>query len=653
VPHNLLSRVGAALAATLLLLSACSSEKGSEPPPKAGEERMVAPVLLTEDAKDIHSYANPAEARVTHVALDLVTDFDARQVGGTATLDIQAADGAQRVVLDTKGLQIRSVTNGQGQMLPWKLGSADEMLGAPLTVQLNGARQIKVTYKSAPDAAALQWLSPEQTSGKKYPFLFSQGQAILNRTWIPTQDSPGIRQTWEARIVVPQPLKAVMSAQNLMPEGEEVEGGGHAFHFKMDKPVAPYLIALAVGDIAFQSLGPRTGVYAEPSILKSAANELVDTERMVEAAETLYGPYQWGRYDMIVLPPAFPFGGMENPRLTFLTPTVLAGDKSLVSLIAHELAHSWSGNLVTNATWADFWLNEGVTSYIEGRIMEEIYGREQAAQLIELGWEELDAAIEESGADSPMTQLHLDLADQDPDEGMSSIAYDKGAAFLRTIEKAVGRGRFDQWLRGYFDRHAFQPVTSALFLADLREHLIKGDQRLEQLLRLDEWVYKPGLPANAVVMRSEGFRVVDQQAQAFALGGSASSLGFPKWTYAQQVRFLNALPRELPAERLEALDKTFNLSQSGNSEVLFAWLQLAVANRYEPAVPALERFLTGQGRRKFIAPLFESLVAEGDWGRPIATRIYEQARPTYHSVTSGTIDRLLKEQPQAQAADAG
>ena len=653
MPHSSFSRAaGAVFAAALLVLSACSSEKASEAPAAPGEERMVAPVLLTEDAKDIHSYAIPAEARVTHVALDLVTDFDARQVGGTATLDIQAAEGANQVVLDTKGLQIRSVTNGQGQMLPWKLGNADETLGAPLTVQLNGADQIKITYKSAPDAAALQWLSPEQTSGKKYPFLFSQGQAILNRTWIPTQDSPGIRQTWEARIVVPAPLKAVMSAQNLMPEGEEVEGGGRAFHFKMDKPVAPYLIALAVGDIAFQSLGPRTGVYAEPSMLKAAANELADTERMVEAAEALYGPYRWGRYDMIVLPPAFPFGGMENPRLTFLTPTVLAGDKSLVSLIAHELAHSWSGNLVTNATWADFWLNEGVTSYIEGRIMEELYGRERAAQLIELGWEELQAAIQEAGVDSPMTRLHLDLADQDPDEGMGSIAYDKGAAFLRTIEKAVGRQRFDQWLRGYFDRHAFQPITSALFLADLRQNLIQNDERLEQLLRLDEWVYQPGLPANAVVLRSEGFRVVDQQAQAYALGAPAASLGFPKWSYAQQVRFLNALPRELPEERLSALDTTFNLSQSNNSEVLFAWLQLAVANRYDPAVPALERFLTSQGRRRFVAPLFESLVAQGEWGRPIATRIYEAARPTYHAVTAGTIDRLLKELPEDRAKAA-
>ena len=655
MPHFSLSRTaGAAFAAALLFLAACSPEKQSEAPKAASTERMVAPVLLTEDAKDIHSYARPEIARVTHVALDLVTDFDARRIGGTATLDIQAAEGAREIVLDTKGLEIHSVTNAEGQPLPWKLGPADENLGAPLIVQLNGADQIRIAYKSAPDAAALQWLSPAQTAGKKYPFLFSQGQAILNRTWIPTQDSPGIRQTWEARIVVPAPLKAVMSGRNLMPEGEEVEGGGRAFHFEMDKPVAPYLIALAVGDIAFQSLGPRTGVYAEPSMLKAAANELADTEKMIDAAESLYGPYRWERYDMIVLPPSFPFGGMENPRLTFLTPTMIAGDRSLVSLIAHELAHSWSGNLVTNATWADFWLNEGFTSYIEGRIMERLYGPERAAQLVELGWEDLNAEIEamEGGMDSPDSRLHIDLEGRNPDDGMSGVPYDKGAALLRTIEAAVGRERFDAWLRGYFDRHAFQPMTTSLFLEDLRTHLIQGNETLEAKLDLQEWIYEPGIPDNAMVLRSRGFRDVDAAAQGFGTGAPVASLGFPKWNSAQRVRFLNALPRALPPERLAELDTTFGLSRSTNSEVLFAWLRLAIANRYEPAVPALERFLTSMGRRKFVEPLFEALLAEDEWGRPIAERIYARARPTYHAVTSGTIDALMEAEPEEEETAA-
>ena len=640
VPVPLFPIPRAAVAALVLLLAACSGNDAKTQ--SASGERTVAPVLLTEDAKDVHSFARPELARVTHVALDLVTDFAAKRIGGTATLDLQAAPNAAEIVLDSKGLEIQSVTNSAGQKLQWALGQADPNLGQPLTVQLDGAEQIKIAYKSAPNAEALQWLSPAQTAGKRHPFLFSQGQAILNRTWIPTQDSPGVRQTWEARIVVPEPLKAVMSAENLTPEGEKVDGG-RAFRFRMDKPVAPYLIALAAGDLAFQPLGPRTGVYAEPSVLKAAAFELADTEKMVTAAEQLYGPYRWGRYDMIVLPPAFPFGGMENPMLTFLTPTMIAGDRSLVSLIAHELAHSWSGNLVTNANWADFWLNEGFTTYFQSRIMEKLYGKEATDREISLGWDSLQSTVAaQGGAADPRTALHLDLAGQNPDDGMNDIAYEKGAAFLRTIEQAVGRDRFDAYLKSYFERHAFQPMTARLFLADLRQNLIKGDQALEQKLSLDEWVYRPGIPANVAPPPTEAFAAVDAALRGYAAGGPLSAVPFGQWTTSERLRFLNGLPRELPAAKLAELDRSFGLSDIRNSEVLFAWLQLAIANRYEPAVPAVERFLTSMGRRKFVDPLFKSLVAEGEWGRPIATRVYARARPSYHAVTTGTVDKTLK-----------
>ena len=327
-----------------------------------GGQRAVAPILTGPDARDVHSYARPEIARVTHVALDLDADFDARRMAGTATLDIQAAAAARELVLDSKGLEIQSITGANGRPLPFTLGASDGDRGAPLTVRIGPARRITIRYRSAPDAEALQWLTPEQTAGKRHPYLLSQGQAILNRTWIPTQDSPGIRQTWEARITAPAPLKVVMSGERLTPNGVPAGPGRRAFRFRMTHPVAPYLIAIAAGDIAFRPLGPRTGVWTEPSMMERAAAELADTERMVEAAERLYGPYRWGRYDVIVLPPSFPYGGMENPTLTFLTPTFIAGDRSLVGLVAHELAHSWSGNLVTNATWHDGWLNEGFTS---------------------------------------------------------------------------------------------------------------------------------------------------------------------------------------------------------------------------------------------------------------------------------------------------
>ncbi|MEA3052952.1 MAG: leukotriene-A4 hydrolase [Sphingomonadales bacterium] len=629
--------------AALALVAACSPA-GNQPQPRQQEEAtskpVVAPILDTPEAKDSYSYARPLEARVTHVALDLRADFTAKRIGGTATLDVDAKPDAKEIVLDSKGLEVSAVTAADGKPLRWAIGKDDPERGAPLSVQLNGARKIRIAYRSAPNADALQWLTPEQTAGRKHPFLFSQGEPILNRSWIPTQDSPGIRQTWEARIVVPEPLKAVMSGERLTPEGEAAAGGGRAFRFRMDKPVAPYLIALAAGDIAFQSLGPRTGVYAEPATIRAAAAELVDTEKMVEAAEKLYGPYRWGRYDVIVLPPAFPYGGMENPTLTFLTPTFLAGDRSLVGLVAHELSHSWSGNLVTNAVWTDSWLNEGVTSYFENRIMEALYGKARAAQEEALSWRDMEKGLHELGATAPGTRLHDDSAGTEG--GSSGIVYDKGATFLRTVERIVGRERFDAYLRSYFDRHAFQPMTSARFLADLRANLVKGDQALEAKLMLDDWVYKPGLPANAAHPDPNAFARVDSALKAFNRGGPAAAVPYGGWTTAERLRFVDGLPRQLPQARLAELDQALGLTRSGNSEVLSAWLQLAIANRYQPAIPAAEHFLMSAGRAKFVVPLFKGLMAQGDWGRAIAGPLYEKARPTYHSVTSSRVDELFK-----------
>jgi aminopeptidase N len=621
----------------LLPLLALAATACASLPAEPRGNAMVAPVLTTPDARDERSYARPAEARVTHTALDLNADFEAKRFTGTATLDLQTAPDAREIVLDSKGLEIRSVTDVRGRALPFALGAADADKGAPLTVQLNGAKRIRIAYTSAPQAEALQWLTPEQTAGKRHPFLFSQGQATLNRTWIPTQDSPGIRQTWEAWISAPADLEVVMSGlKGKRADPTPPPSNRRSTYFSMDKPVAPYLIAIAIGDLAFQPLGPRSGVYAEPATIKAAAAELVDTERMIDAAEGLYGPYRWGRYDMIVLPPAFPYGGMENPTLTFLTPTFIAGDRSLNGLVAHELAHSWSGNLVTNAVWADSWLNEGFTSYFENRIMEVLYGKTRASQEEALSFADFEDAVKELGATAPGTRLH------DPSGAdASGIVYDKGAAFLRTIERTVGRQRFDAYLRSYFDRHAFQPMTSARFLTDLRANLVGADAALERKLMLDQWVYQPGLPANAARPDPKAFAPVDAALAAFKRGGAANTVPYAGWTTAERLRFLNGLPRELPQARLAELDRALNLTQSGNSETLFAWLQLALANRYEPAVPAAERFLLAQGRRKFVAPLFTTLMGEGEWGRPIAQRLYGAARPGYHAVTTGTVDKTM------------
>ena len=629
-----------AAAAALLLFSAC--ERAGQVPNTTNEQAgapAIAPILSGPDAVDPSTYAKPLEARVEHVALDLGVDFEAKRIGGTATLDIDRKPDAKEIILDSKGLEIEAVTDGDGKPLEHKLGAADEILGAPLAIALRpDTKRIAIRYKSAPEAEALQWLTPAQTAGKKQPYLFSQGQSILNRTWIPTQDSPGIRQSWEARIRVPAPLTAVMSA----PRSAEplTQGGETVFSFSMDKPVAPYLIAIAVGDLQFRELGRRSGVWTEPAMIDAAAAELADTEKMIEAAEKLYGPYRWGRYDLLVLPPSFPYGGMENPTLTFLTPTFIAGDKSQVGLVAHELAHSWSGNLVTNATWADSWLNEGFTSYFENRIMESIYGEKRARQEAALSFDEMTDAFEEEGLNAETTRLHLTGEAAGPDGGASGIIYDKGAIFLRTIEKIVGRAKWDAYLRSYFDRHAFQPMTSARFLADLRQNLVKGDTALEDKLQLDRWVYQPGLPDNVARPDPAAFADVDKAVQRFAGGGPLDAMAWAGWTTAERLRFLNKLPRELPKPRLDVLERGFGLNTIGNNEVRFAWLELAIANRYDPATQSIEQFVTAQGRRKFVAPLIEALAEDKNWGRPIAARIYAKARPLYHPITTRDLDKL-------------
>ena len=623
------------LAAFVLTLAACGTSRPDAPtastPVAPASGAMVALPL------DVHSHARPAEARVTHVSLDLDADFQDKVLRGTSTLTVARAPGAREIVLDVRDLTIQSVTDLQGRTLAFEVGASDPVLGAPLTVQLPTSDQVVVTYETSPAAAAVQWLAPSQTSSGK-PFLFTQGQAILTRTWIPTQDSPGIRQTYEARITVPATFRAVMSAEGNGGEPEGMDGDRSRFAFALDRAIPPYLIALAIGDLEFRSLGPRTGVWAEPQVVDRAAAEFVEVEEMVDAAEDLYGPYRWGRYDLLVLPASFPFGGMENPLLTFATPTILAGDRSLVSLVAHELAHSWSGNLVTNAVWDDFWINEGFTSYFENRIMERVYGRPYADMLASLARTGLDADLAE--LPGPDTHLHLDLTGRDPDDGMTSIAYDKGALFLRATEETVGRERFDAWLRGYFDRHAFQPMTTEGLLADMDANLFRGDAALRARVNPEAWIYQAGVPASAPRVTSEAFARVETQAAAFAGGAAPSSLPTDAWSTHEWLHFLGSLPPTLPAERLAALDEAFGLSASGNSEIAFAWFRVAIRNHYEPALPAMERFLMTVGRRKFVAPLYADLAAT-DWGRPLAERIYRAARPGYHSVTTNTVDATL------------
>jgi len=594
-----------------------------------------SPILTSPEAKDVLTHAQPEIARVTHVDLDLTADFATHEMRGTATLTILARPDAREIVLDDKKLAIARITDTAGHPLKWSVGPADDYKGAPLTVEIGKARRIVIAYHSDPGASALGWLAPALTAGKRKPYLFSQGESINNRSWIPTQDSPGIRQSWSAKITVPSDLVAVMSGERLTPKGEPAKPGWHSYRFRMDHNVPPYLIALAVGDIAFQPIDARTGVYTEPSVLAKDAAELSDTGKMVNAAEALYGKYRWGRYDVLVLPPSFPFGGMENPTLTFATPTIITGDKSNVDVIAHELAHSWSGNLVTNATWSDVWLNEGFTTYFENRIDEALYGKERAATLADLSWDDLQRDLK--AARPEQTRLH-----GDPEGTYGELDYTKGSTFLRTIEYTVGRARWDAYLKGYFDRHAFQPQTSAGFLADIRANLIKGDSALEAKLQLDTWVYEPGLPDDAVHVKSATLARIDADLAKVTAGAPIASIDAKHWSTQEWLRFLNGLPRQQSAARLGELDRDFGLSASPNPYVRSAWLVLAIGNRYDPAIPSIEQFLPSVGRMLLIVPVYQALKAQGDWGLPIARRVYATARSGYHPVTVGAIDRVLQ-----------
>lgn len=587
---------------------------------------MLALGLPAAAQDDPHSFSHPDQVKVTHLDLDLSVDFARHQLSGTATWDLKRHSG-DKVVFDVRQMQIRSVT-ADGKLLPFSLGKEDKFLGQPLTVELPaGVERVTVEYVTRPEAAALQWQKPAQTAGKKEPFLFTQSEAILARTWIPCQDTPGVRFTYHAKLHVPPQLLALMSAVN--PTEKNDQG---VYEFDMPQPISSYLMAMAVGDLEFRALGKRTGIYAEPVSLDAAAYEFAETEKMVEGVEKMYGPYRWGRYDMLLLPPSFPFGGMENPRLTFLTPTVIAGDRSLTSLIAHELAHSWSGNLVTNATWNDFWLNEGFTVYLERRIMEELYGESYAAMLRRLGFGDLELALKEMKPRD--TWLKLDLAGRDPDDGMSDIAYEKGYFFLAGLEKKVGRKKFDDFLRRYFDDNAFGTMTTEKFLARVKK-------KLGPNLDVDKWVYSPGLPSDFVQPVSERFQKVDQARLVFYAGNPASAMRTKDWTTHEWLHFLRYLPDATTYGQMSALDKAFHFTDSGNSEILAQWLLAAIKHQYKPAYPALEKFLVSVGRRKFLEPLYTEL-AKTPEGLERARAIYQKARPNYHSVSVGTIDEILK-----------
>jgi leukotriene A-4 hydrolase/aminopeptidase len=586
-------------------------------------------------AKDLHTQSNADSVLCKHLSLDIAVNFELKQIEGSATWTISNTTKSKALKLDTYGLTIDSVFV-DGKNNSFVLGDFVAHLGSRLQIPIEeNSHTVNIYYHTGDSARALQWLTPQQTNGKKHPFLFTQSESIYARSWIPCPDGPGIRYTYDARVKVPKDLLALMSAEN----PQQVNDSG-VYHFKMDVPIPAYLMALAVGDIQFRKIDERTGVYAEPTMIEKARYEFEDVGKMVTTAEKLYGPYRWGRYDALVLPPGFPIGGMENPKLTFCTPTIIAGDRSLMNLIAHELAHNWSGNLVTNATWDDFWLNEGFTVYFERRITEAMTDKTYVDMLWELGYQDLEKEVEDIGKGNKDTWLKLDLKGRDPDDGLTDIPYEKGACFLRLIEDNVGRDKMDVFLKTYFEEHAFKTITTEQFLTYLNNNLIKGDSALAKKLNINAWVYGPDIPANCPVIKSERFKEVDKVRTAFLNGTTADKLIVTNWSTYEWLHFLRKMPKPLRQEQMQVLDKQFHFTTSGNSEIADLWYILAVATDYKDAYASMDAFLSRVGRRKFLEPLYREMMASGK--QDMAKSIYAKYKMNYHPLAQMTLNGIVK-----------
>ncbi|MCF6130293.1 M1 family metallopeptidase [Flavobacterium sp. AS60] len=593
--------------------------------------------IQNQTTKDSHSFSNSSEAIVKHLDLDIKVDFDTQTISGKASWTIDNISKGNEIIFDENTLNITKVTLGDDEKeTKFELGNEIELHGKPLHITIEpNTTKVNIYYNTTKDGVALQWLKPEQTADKKYPFVFSQGQSIWSRTWIPCQDSPGVRFTYNAKVTVPKDLIALMSAVN--PQQKNDTG---VYTFKQEKAIPSYLMAIAVGDVEFKSIDNRTGVYAEHSVIDKAKWEFAELGKMVYAAEKLFGSYRWGRYDVIVLPPSFPFGGMENPNLTFLTPTVLAGDRSLTSLLAHELGHSWSGNLVTNASWDETWLNEGFTTYVEHRIGEEVFGVNEAQMQDVLSRKVLQNNLDELGIESPDTRLKIDTSGKNPDDGLSDIPYEKGYAFLQTIETAVGRKKFDAFITNYFNDHAFQSVTTEEFVDYYNKNLIKGDKALADKIKAEEWIYKPGIPSNIITPVSEDFNTIDAIQKTWRKTGINGLNQKIKSTNEKQ-HFIDYLPKDLTVEEMTAIDKEFNFTNGGNFVVKRQWFIIAIQHQYKFAYPAIEQFLTSYSRTYSLTPLYKKMIKTPE-GKVWAKQIYAKAKPGYHATTVEALEKILK-----------
>jgi aminopeptidase N len=595
--------------------------------------------------------------RTTHLSLDLRLDFEQHVLSGTATFDLNwLDDSCAELVLDTHGLQIEQIStlpenastlpeNAQWEEAGFSLGDADPATGSRLTIATpHQPARVRVRYQTSPRARGLQWLDAGQTADGRLPFMFSQSQAIHARSWVPVQDTPAIRFTYDATVACPPELTVLMSADNVdaLAGHADTAPDRHAGRYRaqMTQPIPSYLLAIAAGDLAFAPLSDRYGVWAEPSVLARAAAEFADTEAMMVAAEQAFGPYRWGRYDILVLPPSFPHGGMENPRMTFATPTVIVGDKSLTSLVAHELAHSWSGNLVTQDSWDDVWLNEGFTSYVENRLVEAVYGPQLAEMETVIKQRSVLAAVERFDAARVAVELPP-LNHHGEYHGTEGLGYLKGCWFLHWLQSRFGTERFDRFLTAYFDHFAFHSICTDDFAAFAAEHLLSRHPDVVTVEEWSAWLDAPGIPSFAEPAESARLTAVELACDRWLHTHQLPDTGLTNgWITQEWLRFLESMPEGLPAGRLADLDLAYHFTGTANGEIARRWYVLAAKAGYEPARAAMAAFLTEVGRMKLIIPVYQALAATDD-GRAFARDVYSAAKPGYHPITAERVATSL------------
>ncbi len=602
---------------------------------------------------DYHSFANVEQFRVTHVALNLRADFTNKVLFGVVALEIKRLDpNATQLVLDTRDLDVRDVSEKATHVLgalsksettwvsrPFHVDKADPLLGSPLVIELPPGKKttetIKIDYVTSPTAPALQWLTDKQTAGKHHPFMYTLSYPIGARSWIPLQDTPQVRAGYSAVIHTDDEVLAVMSAQN----DPKVKRNGE-YSFVMPDAVPSCLIALAIGDLRFRQTGPRTGVYAEKPLLDQAAKDFSDTDAMLKAAERLFGPYRFDRYDIVVMPPSFPILEEGNPHAPFVTPTAVTPDNSQEAVAAQALAQAWAGGLTSVSSWRDVWIDEGLARHLRNRLMEEVFGGRRAAE--DSGWA-LHALRENLAAETAGDQvLAADLRGRDPGSATREPAFEKAGLFFGYLDAKFGRERFDAFLRGYFDHFAFRSVTTEQFLAYLKENLLErfpGIVTPEQALG---WVTSGGIPADAPKPASTAFDPVDAARSGWLAGKyPARKIEVRGWQTPQWVYFLAGMPAALRRDQLADLDQTFGFTRSANAQVAGGWFLLVIRNDYQPGFQRLEEYLASTGRTALLAPLYTELM-KTPAGATLARRVYASAKALYHPQTVAALDRIVR-----------